>query len=66
MIERVTGHHGISASYDITNIVAYLRAHGGWNEAEATFTFVPAARPREGFELQTGSLHVGSISIQAT
>jgi tyrosinase-like protein len=56
-------HHGLSATYDITDIVAYLRAHGGWNEAEATLTFVPAARPREGFEIVTSGLRVESISI---
>jgi tyrosinase len=58
------GHEGASASYDITAIVAYLQAHGGWNESEATVTFVPAARPREGFELQTAGLRVGSVSIE--
>jgi tyrosinase len=58
------GHEGLSASYDITATVAYLSAHGGWNESEATVTFVPAARPREGFELQTGAVRVGSVSIE--
>jgi len=56
--------HGLSASFDITRIVAYLRASGGWDEARATITFVPAARPRAGFELRTSGLHVGSISIE--
>ena len=58
------GQHGLSASFDITRIVAYLRASGGWDEAQATITFVPAARPREGFQLRTSGLHVGSISIE--
>jgi tyrosinase len=58
--------HGLSASFDITRIVAYLRARGGWDEARATITFVPAARPREGFELRTSGLRVGSISIETT
>lgn len=56
--------HGLSASFDITRIVAYLRASGGWDQARATITFVPAARPRAGFELRTSGLHVGSISIE--
>ncbi len=43
---------------------SYLRARGGWDENQATITFVPAARPREGFELRTSGLHVGSISIE--
>ena len=60
------GHQGLSYSYDITDVVAYLRAHGGWNEAEATITFVPASRPREGFELQTAGLQVGRITITTT
>lgn len=57
------GHEGISASFDITQTVAYLRAHGGWNEREATVTFVPAGSPPEGFELQTPPLQVANISI---
>ncbi|HTU77498.1 MAG TPA: tyrosinase family protein [Solirubrobacteraceae bacterium] len=60
------GHEGLDASYDITSTVAYLRAHGGWNESEATVTFVPASRPREGFELQTAGLRVGHVSIETT
>jgi len=58
------GQHGLSASFDITRIVGYLRASGGWDENRATITFVPAARPRAGFELRTSGLHVGSISIE--
>jgi tyrosinase len=58
--------HGLSASYDITAIVAYLRTHGGWDEARASITFVPAARPRAGFELKTSGLRVASITIERT
>jgi tyrosinase len=56
--------HGLSASFDITSTVAYLRAHGGWDEAQATVTFVPAARPRPGFELKTSGLRIDRISIE--
>ena len=54
------GHEGISASFDITQTVAYLRAHGGWNEREATVTFVPAVRPRISLKFRFTS---GSSSI---
>jgi hypothetical protein len=56
--------HGLSASFDITGIVSYLRANGGWDESQATVTFVPAARPRPGFELKTAGLRIGRISIE--
>jgi tyrosinase len=56
--------HGLSASFDITGIVSYLRANGGWDESQATITFVPAARPRPGFELKTAGLRIGRISIE--
>jgi tyrosinase len=58
------GQHGLSASYDITAVVAYLRAHGGWDEAQASVTFVPAARPRAGFQLMTSGLRIASITIE--
>jgi hypothetical protein len=60
------GHHGLSASYDITDLVNYLRSGGEWNEAEATVTFVPAARPRPGQELVTAPLRVERVSIRTT
>jgi tyrosinase len=56
--------HGLSASYDITAVVAYLRTHGGWDEAQASVTFVPAARPRAGFQLMTSGLRIASITIE--
>ncbi len=58
------GQHGLNASYDITAIVAYLRTHGGWDEAQARITFVPASRPRPGFELKTAGLRIASITIE--
>jgi tyrosinase len=58
--------HGLSASYDITPIVAYLRTHGGWDEAQASVTFVPASRPRAGFQLRTSGLHIERITIETT
>jgi hypothetical protein len=56
--------HGLSASYDITAVVAYLRTHGGWDEAQASVTFVPASRPRAGFRLMTSGLSIASITIE--
>jgi tyrosinase len=56
--------HGLSARYDITAVVAYLRTHGGWDEAQASVTFVPAARPRAGFQLMTSGLRIASITIE--
>ena len=58
------GQHGLSASYDITAVVAYLRTHGGWDEAQASVTFVPASRPRAGFQLMTSGLRIASITIE--
>jgi tyrosinase len=58
--------HGLSAGYDITAVVAYLRTHGGWGEAQASVTFVPASRPRAGFRLRTSGLHIGRITIETT
>jgi hypothetical protein len=45
-------------------IVAYLRTHGGWDEAQARITFVPASRPRAGFEFKTAGLRIASITIE--
>jgi len=36
----------------------------GWDEAQASVTFVPAARPRAGFQLMTSGLRIASITIE--
>jgi hypothetical protein len=58
------GHGGMSASYDITDLVAYLRARGEWDEAHVDVTVVPAAPA--GFDLVTGPVNVGRISIRTS
>jgi tyrosinase len=58
------GHGGMSASYDITDLVAYLRARGEWDEEHVDVTIVPAAP--EGFDLVTGPVNVGRISIRTS
>jgi len=58
------GHGGMSASYDITDLVAYLRSQGEWDEAGVNVTIVPAAP--EGFDLVTGPVNVGQISIRTS
>jgi tyrosinase len=56
------GHGGMSASYDITDLVAYLRARGEWDERGVDVTVVPAAP--EGYDLVTGPVTVGRFSIR--
>ncbi|MGH2731825.1 MAG: tyrosinase family protein [Actinomycetota bacterium] len=59
------GHaHGLTMSYDITDLVRYLETTGGWDPAQATVTFVPAARPRPGRELVIGRIQVANITIR--
>jgi tyrosinase len=58
------GYGGMSASYDITDLVAYLRARGEWDDAHVDVTIVPAAP--EGFDLVTGPVNVGRISIRTS
>lgn len=58
------GSHGLSASFDITELVGQQRSEGRLDEPAATVTFVPAARPREGLELQVGTVHVAKVSIR--
>lgn len=55
--------HGMSASYDITELVAYLRANGEWDESKVQVTFVPALRTDKGLKPVTGSVTIGSIRI---
>jgi tyrosinase len=55
--------HGISARYDITDLVGYLRGQGEWDESKATVTFVPAAPPREGLEV-VSSMRVGKVRFE--
>jgi hypothetical protein len=57
---------GLTAFYDITDLVAYLRAEGGWDESKATVTFVPTAPSHlEGVEDVTDEVEVGKIRIVA-
>ena len=58
------GPHGLSANYDISAVVAYLRSSGGWDDAQATVTFVPAVRPRPGAVLTDSGLRIASITIE--
>jgi tyrosinase len=55
--------HGVSASYDITDLVAYLRANGEWNDSKVQVTFVPAVRPVAGLEPVTAPVTIGSMRI---
>jgi tyrosinase len=60
------GHeHGVSASYDITDLVAYLRAQGEWDESQATVTFVPAGPPRPGLEV-VSQMRVGKVRFETS
>jgi tyrosinase len=56
--------HGLSFSYDITEIAGYLHAAGEWDESQVSVTFVPAARPR-GRELKISRMRVGRVSISS-
>ena len=58
------GHGGISASYDVTDLVAYLHTRGEWDEASVNVTIVPAAP--KGVTLVTGPVKVGQISIRTS
>jgi hypothetical protein len=57
------GHHGLSASYDITDLVAYLRARGEWDESSVRVTFVPAVEQVAGLTPVIGPVTVGSIRL---
>jgi tyrosinase len=57
------GHHGVSATYDITDVVAYLREQGEWDESKAQVTFVPALPPVEDLKPVTGPVTIGSVRI---
>jgi tyrosinase len=55
--------HGESASYDITDLVAYLRARGEWDESAVRITFVPAV-PRIGAMTPViAPVTVGSVRV---
>jgi tyrosinase len=57
------GHeHGLSAKYDITDIVNHLRQAGEWDESKVTITFVPAARAKPE-DLVISGVRVGKMSI---
>ena len=58
------GHlHGISATFDITDVVAYLRSQGEWDESDVNVTFVPVYRDVEGVEPAIGQVTVDKVSI---
>jgi hypothetical protein len=56
-------HHGMSASYDITDLVAHLRAEGEWDESSVTVTFVLAVRPVDGATPVVAPVTIGAIRI---
>jgi hypothetical protein len=59
------GHeHGVSAKYDITDIVNHLRQEGDWDESKVTLTFVPAARAKPE-DLVISGVRVGKVSISS-
>jgi hypothetical protein len=58
--------HGVSASYDITDLVAFLRDRGEWNENDVTVSIVPAATAEDDLPLITGPITVGRISIRTS
>jgi tyrosinase len=60
------GHeHGLSARYDITELVNHLRQAGDWDDSKVTVTFVPAARAKPD-DLVSSGLRVGKVRIQST
>lgn len=56
-------HHGVSASYDITDLVAYLRAQGEWDESSVSVTIVPAVRPVGGLTPVIAPITIGRVRI---
>lgn len=56
-------HHGLSASYDITDLVAYLRANGEWDDSSVQVTFVPAIPRVEGLTPVISPVTIGSVRI---
>jgi tyrosinase len=56
-------HHGVSASYDITELVAYLRGQGEWDESSVQLTFVPSVRPLGALTPVTGVVTIGSVRV---
>ena len=57
------GPHGVSAAYDITDLVAYLRAQGEWDESTVRVTFVPAIPLVAGLTPVTAPVTIGSVRI---
>lgn len=57
-------HHGVTMSYDITPIVEHLRTEGGWDESEATVTFVPTDEPQGDESEEIAPVDVGRLSIR--
>ena len=60
------GHeHGLSADYDITEIVSHLRQAGDWDPSKASVTFVPVS-PLDPEHLKAAEMTVGSMSIHSS
>jgi tyrosinase len=55
--------HGVSAAYDITDVVAYLRAQGEWDESTVRVTFVPAIPQVADLTPVTAPVTIGSVRI---
>lgn len=55
--------HGVSASYDITDIVAYLRARDEWDASAVQVTFVPAVAQIGDLMPVIGRVTIGSVQI---
>jgi hypothetical protein len=60
------GHeHGLSADYDITEIVSHLRQAGDWDPSKASVTFVPVS-PLDPEHLKAAEMTVGNMSIHSS
>jgi hypothetical protein len=53
----------MSVAYDITDLVAYMRARGEWDEAAITVTFVPAVRPVGDATPVIAPVTIGSVRV---
>jgi tyrosinase len=56
-------HHGMNASYDITDLVGYLRGRGEWEESAAQVTFVLATPRGRKVNPVAGPVTVGNVRI---
>ena len=55
--------HGVSASYDITDLVAYLRANREWDESSVRVTFVLAVRRIGDLRPVIAPVTIGSVRL---